>query len=89
MASGAVPVIRPWPGAREIYDPEWIAATPDDAVAAVLANADADVWAERAGRARAAIRRMVDPDAVVEAWADLLHGDVDGARGRFAGFAGQ
>ena len=84
MASGAVPVIRPWPGAMEIYDKEWIHASVEDAAAAVLASADEEVWAERAARARAEIRRKVDPERVVRAWADLLHGDVASARGCFA-----
>ncbi len=83
MASGAVPVIRPWPGAAEIYDKEWIHSSVEDAAAAVLANVDPDAWAERAARAKAEIRRTADPAAVVQAWADLLHGDVAGARSYF------
>jgi glycosyltransferase involved in cell wall biosynthesis len=85
MAAGSVPVIRDWPGAAEIYDPEWVHATTDQAVAAVLAGADQPVWAERARRARAEVRRTHDPAAVVAAWADLLHGEVTAARGYFGG----
>lgn len=87
MASGAVPVIRPWPGAAEIYDGEWIHSSVGDAAAAVLAAADPDVWAERAARAKAEIGRTADPAAVVRAWADLLHGDLDAARGHVAHLA--
>jgi len=87
MASGAVPVIRPWPGAVEIYDKEWIHSSVEDAAAAVLANVDPDAWAERAARAKAEIRRTADPTAVVQAWADLLHGDVAGARSYFGEIA--
>jgi glycosyltransferase involved in cell wall biosynthesis len=83
MASAAVPVIRPWPGAAEIYGKEWISASVDDAADAVLASVDADVWAERAARAKAEIRRTADPVAVVQAWADLLHGDITSARNHF------
>ena len=83
MASGAVPVIRPWPGAGDIYAKEWIHASVEDAAVAVLASADTGVWAERATRAKAEIRRTADPAAVVQAWADLLHGDVAAARSHF------
>jgi glycosyltransferase involved in cell wall biosynthesis len=83
MASGAVPVIRPWPGAAEIYGEEWVHGSVDEAVAAVLANADADVWTARAEQAQADILRIADPRAVVEAWASLLHGNVAEAGQRF------
>jgi glycosyltransferase involved in cell wall biosynthesis len=83
MASGAVPVIRPWPGAAEIYRGEWIHRSVEDAAAAVLANADPDAWQERAASAKAEITRKVDPAAVVCAWADLLHGDLAAARSQF------
>jgi glycosyltransferase involved in cell wall biosynthesis len=84
MASGAVPVIRPWLGADEIYDSEWVYSTVDEAAGAVLACADAEVWAERGARAKAEVRRTHDPVSVVDAWADLLHGDLASARGYFA-----
>ena len=87
MASGAVPVIRPWPGARESYDERWVHGSAADAAAAVLGNADPEVWAERSAAAVAEMRRRSDPAAVVDAWADLLHGDVERARGYFAAYA--
>lgn len=87
MAAGSVPVIRDWPGAAELYDPEWVHTTTDEAAAAVLASADQQGWADRAQRAQAEIRRTHDPAAVVAAWADLLHGEVAAARGYFAGAA--
>jgi glycosyltransferase involved in cell wall biosynthesis len=87
MASGAVPVVRPWAGAADIYGKEWIHASIDDAAAAVLENADAQVWAERAARAKAEVRRTHDPVAVEAAWDDLLHGEVQGARGCFAEYS--
>jgi hypothetical protein len=83
MASGAVPAIRPWPGAAEIYRREWIHGSIEDAAAAVLVNADPDAWQDRAERAKAEIARKVDPAAVVQAWADLLHGDLAAARSQF------
>lgn len=89
MASGSVPVIRPWPGAVEIYGLEWLHTSTEDAAAAILADADNPAgWAERAARAQAEIRRSHDPVKVLAAWADLLHGDVAGARRHFAEYAG-
>jgi glycosyltransferase involved in cell wall biosynthesis len=86
MAAGSVPVVRPWPGAAELYDKQWIHATVEDAAAAVLANADADRWAAQAAGARAEVHRSHDPAAVLEAWADLLHGDLAAAKRHFAGY---
>jgi hypothetical protein len=83
MASGAVPLIRRWPGASEIYGKEWIHASVEESATTVLASVDPDVWAERATRAKSEIRRTADPAAVVQAWADLLHGDITGARRYF------
>lgn len=86
MASGAVPVFRPWPGVRDVYDERWIHPSVDDAAAALLANADPDGWAERSAAARAEMWRRYDPTAVVTAWADLLHGELDRAREPFASY---
>lgn len=86
MASGAVPIIRPWPGSDQIYGREWIRSSVAEAAAAVLANADEDRWREQGARARAEIRGSVDPEAAIAAWADLLHGDVAGARSHFGRF---
>lgn len=83
MASGAVPVIRPWQGAEEIYGAEWVHRSITEASAAVLGNADPETWQAQAARAKAEIAGMVDPAAVVQAWADLLHGDLAAARRRF------
>lgn len=88
MASGAVPVIRPWPGANEIYGKEWIQPSVEAAADFILADADETVWCERASRAQAEIRASVDPAAAVQAWADLLHGDIAAARQRFSSFIG-
>lgn len=84
MASGAVPVIRPWPGATEIYGAEWIHQSVEAAEESILTAADEEIWAAKAARAREEIRRSVEPGATVEAWADLVHGDIERARSRFA-----
>jgi hypothetical protein len=84
MASGAVPVVRPWPGASDIYAGQWLHNSLTDAVAAIGECADARTWAERSELAKAEVHRTHDPAAVVDAWADLLHGEIDNARKRFA-----
>jgi glycosyltransferase involved in cell wall biosynthesis len=86
MASGAVPIVRPWPGAAEVYDPRWVHDGLEQAAEAVLASTDPDRWGARAAEARAEVRRSHDPVAVVAAWADLLHGDIERARGHFAAY---
>ena len=44
MASGAVPVIRHWPGAETIYDPRWIHETPAEMAAFIASLASPDDW---------------------------------------------
>ncbi|MGH3679075.1 MAG: hypothetical protein ACRDT2_01930, partial [Natronosporangium sp.] len=87
MASGAVPIVRPWPGAAEIYDKPWIHATIGEAAAAVLDSATSETWAAQGARAKAEVGRSHDPLAVVDAWADLLHGEVEQARTYFAAYS--
>jgi glycosyltransferase involved in cell wall biosynthesis len=82
MASGAVPVIRPRPGAEEVFGPEWISGTTDEAVSATLEFANEDVWARHSALAKERIRHVADPAAVLAAWSELLHGDVTAARRR-------
>ncbi|QSB14249.1 glycosyltransferase family 4 protein [Natronosporangium hydrolyticum] len=83
MAAGTVPVIRPWPGAAEVYDRCWVHDGTEAAAAAVLTSDDEPVWTEQARRAQSEIRHSHDPAAVTAAWADLLHGDLAGARQHF------
>lgn len=87
MASGAVAIVRPWPGAAEIYGREWLHQTIEEAADAVLTGTDPDVWAEQGARAKAEIRQTHNPEAVVDAWADLLHGEVECARAHFVRYS--
>jgi glycosyltransferase involved in cell wall biosynthesis len=87
MAGAAVPVVRSWPGAAEVYDKEWVHGSVAQAAAAVLRCADPDRWQRLGAEAREEIRRTHDPVAVVGAWADLLHGDVAAARAAFARYS--
>jgi glycosyltransferase involved in cell wall biosynthesis len=83
MASGSVPVVRPWAGARELYGNEWLHNSIDDAAKSILKCSDVEVWKERSVAARAEVRRTHDTQTIVRAWADLLHGDLEGARTHF------
>ena len=83
MASGAVPVTRDWPGARELYG-GWAHASVQGAAERVLESADPGVWAERSLWARRQARRTFDPDGVVRAWTHLLHGRREEAAAVFA-----
>jgi hypothetical protein len=84
MASGAVPIIRPWPGAAEIYGSEWIHSSVDDSVSELIANVDADRWRGKAAEAQTKINQIADPRRVISAWADLVSGDIVSARDHFA-----
>ncbi|GAB3407040.1 hypothetical protein [Flindersiella endophytica] len=84
MLSGAVPVVRGWEGAAEAYGRQRLCDSLDDAVKLVLQDADADTWQRRSAEAKQDAYARFDPDGVVSAWSDLLHGDYDQARGRFA-----
>jgi glycosyltransferase involved in cell wall biosynthesis len=74
MASGAVPVIRNWPGAETIFDPRWIHADAD-AMADSILELDEDGWAAAGALARDEIRSRYALDRVVSEWVDLLAGD--------------
>jgi glycosyltransferase involved in cell wall biosynthesis len=84
MLSGAVPVVRGWEGAAEAYGQQRLCDTLDDAVKLVLQDADAETWQRRSAEAKQDAYERFDPDGVVEAWSDLLHGEYDQARERFA-----
>ena len=71
----------------DVYDDHWIHPSVDSAAAAVLENADPEVWVARSMAAQAEMRRKADPSAVINAWADLLHGQLDSAREYFADYA--
>lgn len=82
MASGAVPVVRDWPGAREVLD-GWVATNTDAAAAAILAGADLDLWWQRSQAAQAHAWASLDPARVLAAWAALLQGELAQARSYF------
>ncbi len=73
MTSGAVPVIRGWPGADSIYAPEWIANEIPAMVERILSlTADHNLLQRtvEAGRSQSSARFGLD--SVVDSWANLL-----------------
>jgi len=71
MASRAVPVIRPWPGADEIYDPRWVVSG-EAAMAARIIDVASDEreWARLGETARLETISRYDIDGVVPRWVD-------------------
>ena len=72
MASGAVPVIRSWPGADTIYESRWIYDDPVDMAQAILTTAQVDRWEQERMLARDHAREAFGLDQIVDAWTDLL-----------------
>ncbi len=86
MASGAVPVVRPWDGSRELFG-NWIAEDVAAAAAAIIECADPMTWTQRRVKARDEARVTFNPVGVLDAWEDLLRGDREAARHHFAAWA--
>jgi len=75
MASGAVPVIRHWPGAETIYDPRWIHETPAGMAAFIASLASPDDW-RAAGRLAHEQARGFELGSVCRTWHRLLTTDL-------------
>ena len=72
MASGAVPVLLPWPGADTIYDPRWIHETPSAMAASIAATVAEGRWEADRALARTQLRNAYALDEVCRQWTDLL-----------------
>ena len=74
MASRAIPVVRSWPGADEIYDAEWVTADIEEMAKRILAfHDDPDGWRSAGERARHHVVGGFDLDEVATNWiADVL-----------------
>ena len=79
MASGAVPVILPWPGADTIYDAQWIHDDPRSAAAAILRRERDDGWWAASALAREQVTAFA-PAAVLGAWDRILVADLPSVR---------
>jgi glycosyltransferase involved in cell wall biosynthesis len=82
MASGAVPLIRAWPGAQTIYDSRWIASAQDPAGTVqqladrVLTATQDQTWEQLGHEARAQARASFDVVAVCERFGRVLVEDL-------------
>jgi glycosyltransferase involved in cell wall biosynthesis len=75
MASGAVPVIRPWPGAERIYAGRWLRSDPDAMASFVLEVAQSDDrWQQAATEAKEEATRKYALTSVLEDWMELVLG---------------
>lgn len=82
MASRAIPVIRRWPGAEEIYDEPWLADDVDAMADRILSfREDVRLWTDTGEKARRAVVRDFDLDAVTGRWVDDIL-EPDGGRHR-------
>jgi glycosyltransferase involved in cell wall biosynthesis len=86
MASGAVPVLLPWPGADTIYDTRWIHADPATAAEAIHEVTVSGGWDAARARARDQVRASFPLGAVCDTWATILVQDLspDTAHGTLA-----
>ncbi|HXP58111.1 MAG TPA: glycosyltransferase family 1 protein [Streptosporangiaceae bacterium] len=76
MASGAVPVVRPWPGADTVYDTRWIHPDTGAMAAAIAALDTGEKWQEAAALAKAQAIETYNPRSVFPAWYRLMTEDL-------------
>jgi glycosyltransferase involved in cell wall biosynthesis len=85
MASGAVPLIRPWPGAETIYDSRWIVSAGDGSALVeeladrVLQHTRDQAWEQLRHEAQRQARASFDVRTVCERFARLLVEDLEPA----------
>jgi glycosyltransferase involved in cell wall biosynthesis len=72
MASGAVPVIRRWPGAETIYRPEWLSDSSHHMAERLRDAVSLGDWGVLAEAARAQVRESYNSRTIRETWADLV-----------------
>lgn len=78
MASGAVPVVRDWPGADTIYDARWIRHDPD-AMAEMIASIAAEGrWEAEGERAKAEVQERYSLERVADPWTRILEANLPG-----------
>jgi hypothetical protein len=72
MVSGAVPVIRHWPGAETVYDTRWIHETTQQMAAAIAAIQTEEQWREAGALAKAQGAAAFESRKVFGTWYRLL-----------------
>ena len=78
-ASGAVPVILPWPGSDQIYDAKWIHQDVTAAANFILTATKSGTWAQLGEQARTEISTRYGLELVNEQWAKILTQDLPSA----------
>ncbi len=78
-ASGAVPVILPWPGSDQIYDAKWIHADAAAAAKFILEATANGKWQELGNQAQTEISNRYGLTEVNAAWTKLLTEDLPSA----------
>ncbi len=76
MASGAIPVIRNWPGADTIYDDRWIHEAVPDMAEAILGLDSLARWQAEGAVARAQVRASFALERVAAIWTGILTEDL-------------
>ncbi|MGY5765393.1 hypothetical protein ACXET9_09335 [Brachybacterium sp. DNPG3] len=81
MASGALPIARPWPGVRTLWPQDSVFDTLEDAAEQVLRSRDPQWRKETIDHF---VRHpALDQDRVLRAWWDLVQGDLEAAQNAF------
>ncbi|MEE1617840.1 hypothetical protein [Brachybacterium sp. J153] len=80
-ASGALPIVRPWPGARTLWPADVVHETLGEAVERILASRD-ETW-RREALQRIGVHPSLDQDRVLRAWWDLVRGRREDAQAAF------
>ena len=78
MASGAIPVVRSWPGADTIYESRWIHDDPSEMAHAILTAAQPERWEQDRSVAQEHARAAFGLDRIVDSWVELLHSVASG-----------
>jgi glycosyltransferase involved in cell wall biosynthesis len=78
MASGAVPVIRDWPGADTIYDGRWIRHDPAAMADLISSIAAEGRWAAEGAIAKEQVRERYGLRRVADAWTRILEANLPG-----------
>jgi glycosyltransferase involved in cell wall biosynthesis len=75
MASGAIPVVRAWPGATTVYGRRWVHETPAAMARAILEMAaDPDMRSRAGEEARSEVAERYDQAVVLPMWSNLVLG---------------
>ncbi|MBV9795788.1 MAG: glycosyltransferase [Actinobacteria bacterium] len=76
MVSGAVPVVRHWPGAETVYDTRWIHEDTAGMAAAIAALDTDEKWQQAADLAKAQAKEIYNPRTVFPTWYRLMSEDL-------------